>query len=144
VTTDRRRQAVVDEAITWLKTPFHHAARLKGIGVDCGQFLLAVYENAGVLPHVEPPAYGPAYAVHQKDEWYAELCAALGRKVATPEPGDCALFRLRGQRVLGHGAIVVEWPLLIHAFADAGNVCRGDAATMAELAGRPVRFFSPF
>src|SRR5437879_1968913 len=30
-----QRQAVVDEAMTWLKTPFHHRAAVKKAGVDC-------------------------------------------------------------------------------------------------------------
>lgn len=141
---DPRRAAVIAETESWLGTPFHHAARVKGAGVDCGQLPLAVYEAVGLFPHVDTEHYSPDYAVHQGREWYAELCAALGREITgPPEPGDFALFRLYGQRVFGHGVIVTAWPLVIHAYFSAGVVCRGDA-TLNPLAGRPVRFFSPF
>lgn len=29
------RQAIVDEALTWEKTPYRHQGRAKGVGVDC-------------------------------------------------------------------------------------------------------------
>ena len=36
------RAAVVAEAIAWLGTPYHHRARIKGVGVDCAQLALGV------------------------------------------------------------------------------------------------------
>jgi len=44
------RQLVIKEALTWLSTPFHHEAMIKGAGVDCGMFLAAVYRVAGLIP----------------------------------------------------------------------------------------------
>ena len=31
------RQAIIDETVTWLRTPYHHMAAIKGAGVDCAQ-----------------------------------------------------------------------------------------------------------
>jgi hypothetical protein len=62
------------------------------------------------------------------------------REVAAPEPGDAALFKFG--RCFAHGAVIVEWPWLIHAWNSLG-VVRADASKPA-LVGRPVRFFSPF
>jgi cell wall-associated NlpC family hydrolase len=62
------------------------------------------------------------------------------RPVAAPEPGDIALFRFG--RTYSHGAIVTEWPRLIHAYWSIGVVW-GDS-TLFPLAGRAVRFFTPF
>jgi hypothetical protein len=56
--TNLRRLAVVAETDGWIGTPFHHAARLKGIGVDWLMLLAEVYECAGVAAHVEPPLPG--------------------------------------------------------------------------------------
>src|SRR5262249_43477037 len=50
---DPRRAAVVAEAESWIGTPFHHAARVKGAGVDCLMLLAEVYERAGIVPHLE-------------------------------------------------------------------------------------------
>lgn len=32
-----QRAAVAQEALAWLGTPYHHHARIKGVGVDCAQ-----------------------------------------------------------------------------------------------------------
>ena len=44
------QERVRSEALTWLGTPYHHQGRVKGVGVDCGQILIAIYEKAGILP----------------------------------------------------------------------------------------------
>ena len=56
-----QRDAVLAEAATWIGTKHHNGARLKGVGVDCGQFPLAVYEAAGLLPHIVPDRYPPDF-----------------------------------------------------------------------------------
>lgn len=134
------RSQVVREAESWIGTPFHHAARVKGGGVDCLMLLAEVYERAGVAAHIEPPFYVPDWHLHRDAERYMEGLLGYARPVAAPEPGDVALFRFG--RTFSHGAIVVAWPRLIHAYWAIGVVW-GDA-TLYPLAGRPVRFFTPF
>jgi cell wall-associated NlpC family hydrolase len=70
-------------------------------------------------------------------------CAARGRLKAVPEPGDVALFKFG--RCYAHGAIITEWPRLIHAWVGVG-VLEDNAETRPELAKqrRQVRFFDPF
>jgi hypothetical protein len=48
------RQAVIAEARSWIGTPFHDRARVKGAGVDCLQLLIASYHAAGLLPDLRP------------------------------------------------------------------------------------------
>jgi NlpC/P60 family putative phage cell wall peptidase len=135
------RPAVVSEAESWIGTPFHHAARVKGAGVDCLMLLAEVYEQAGVIGHVEPPFYVPDWHLHRDAERYLEGLLPYAREVAGPPlPGDIALFRFG--RTFSHGAIVTRWPRLIHAYWNLG-VVRGDA-TLHPLRDRPVKFFTPF
>jgi len=135
------RQAVVAEALTWIGTPFHHAARVKGAGVDCLMLLAEVYERAGVAPHVEPPFYVPGWHMHRDAERYMEGLLGYTREIeGPPQPGDIALFKFG--RVFSHGAVVVAWPRLIHAYWAIGVVW-GDAA-LHPLKRREVRFFTPF
>jgi NlpC/P60 family putative phage cell wall peptidase len=134
------RQAVVSEAESWIGTPFHHAARVKGAGIDCLMLLAEVYERAGVSGHIEPPFYVPDWHLHQGAERYMQGLLVYARPVAAPEPGDIALFRFG--RTFSHGAIVTSWPQLIHAYWSIGVVW-GDA-TLHPLKDRPVRFFTPF
>jgi NlpC/P60 family putative phage cell wall peptidase len=134
------RAAVVTEAESWIGTPFHHAARVKGAGVDCLMLLAEVYERAGVSRHVEPPFYVPDWHLHRDAERYMEGLLHYARTVEMPGPGDIALFRFG--RTFSHGAIVTAWPRLIHAYWSIGVVW-GDA-TLHPLKERPVRFFTPF
>jgi NlpC/P60 family putative phage cell wall peptidase len=140
------REAVVGEAKSWIGTPFHHAARIKGIGVDCLMLLAEVYEHAGIIGHIDPPFYVPDWHLHRDAERYLEGLVRYAHEIAGPpqgsgpQPGDIALFRFG--RTFSHGAIVTLWPRLIHAYWNIG-VVQGDA-TLHPLAHRPVRFFSPF
>jgi len=49
------RPSVVIEARSWLGTPFHHQARVKGVGVDCVGLVLGVGKALG--------AFDPAFDV---------------------------------------------------------------------------------
>lgn len=135
------RQRVVDEVVTWLGTPFHHEARVKGAGVDCLMLLAEVYERAGVVGHVDPPHYPPDWNFHHDVERYLEgLLRYVCEIEGPPLPGDVALFKVA--RTFSHGAIVIDWPRVVHAHW-ANGVVWGDA-TLNPLAGRAVRFFTPF
>lgn len=137
----RLRAAVVAEVETWIGTPFHHAARVKGAGVDCLMLLAEVYELAGVAPHIEPPFYVPDWHLHRGAERYMEGLLRHARPVdGPPLPGDIALFRFG--RTYSHGAIVAHWPRLIHAYWSIGVVWGN--ASLYPLKDRSVRFFSPF
>ena len=133
------RAAVVKEAESWIGTPFHHAARIKGAGVDCLMLLAEVYERAGIVAHIEPPFYVPDWHLHRDAERYLDGLVQYARPLAGPPlPGDIALFKFG--RTYSHGAIVTEWPRLIHAYWNSGVVW-GDAR-LYPLAGRPARFFT--
>ncbi len=140
MTDDPRRKAVIAEAETWLGTPYHHMARVKGVGCDCLTLLAAVYYSAGVIPAIGIPYYSPDWHLHRAAERYLDGLLCYAHEVEVPEPGDVALFKFG--RCFSHSAIVTDWPLMIHAW-NAGGVLRGDAS-QPMLAGRPVRFFSPF
>lgn len=52
------RTDVVQEARAWLGTPFHHQARLKGVGVDCVGLVIGVARALGlVAPEFDVEAY---------------------------------------------------------------------------------------
>jgi cell wall-associated NlpC family hydrolase len=44
------RAQVVDEARTWLGTPWQHQQRLKGVAVDCAGLVVGVGRACGLLP----------------------------------------------------------------------------------------------
>lgn len=136
-----RREQVVAEAETWLRTPYHHMGRVKAGGTDCLMLLAEVYHAMGVIPPVDVPFYPPDWNLHRNAERYLQGVMRYAREIeGPPQRGDVAVFKFG--RCFAHGAIVVSWPRLIHAWCDAGVVF-GDA-TQPPLFGRAVRFFDPY
>ena len=141
--TSEARRAVIAEAETWLTTPFHHEARVRGVGVDCGQLLIAVYGALGYMPADYKLAHYPAdFAQHRGEEWYLGIVESFARRVEAPLPGDVVLFKWG--RSFSHGGIVVAWPEIIHAWIFTRNVMRIDTERTAKLSGKERRFYSPF
>jgi len=141
------RGRVLAEAATWLKTPFHFGARVKGVGVDCAQFIAAVFGACEIFQAEEYGYFGADWHQHATEEHYRYRL--VRHAVALPvggigRPGDIALVKSgEGVKVFSAGGIVVAWPKLIHACP-----VRGVAYTSAELdpllVGWETRFFDPF
>ncbi|HWE72507.1 MAG TPA: hydrolase [Stellaceae bacterium] len=145
---DAERQAVVAEARQWLRTPYHHMGRVKGAGVDCATLLAEVYARAGVVPSVAIPFYPPDWHLHRDAERYLGFVVAHAGEIAgDPLPADIALWRFG--RCFSHGAIVIDWPVVIHAYAGRGCVLEDTSharwlSQIGERGGsqkRPVKFF---
>lgn len=138
---------MIAEAQSWIRTPFHHNASVKGAGVACGPFLVAAYaplalDTGWAFPVLEP--FPRDWHFHTSAERFLAVVESFCRQVETPQPGDTAMFRLGGtSRPYSHGAIVIEWPgRLIHAMWRAG-VEYADVA-QPPLRGAAVRFYSPW
>lgn len=132
------REQIVAEARGWLRTPYRHMGRVKGAGVDCAMLLLEVYQAVGLVPAIDIEHYPPDWHFHRGEERYLTHVTEHARRVETPKPGDVALFRFA--RCVSHGAIVIEWPVVIHAYFRQGCVIAD--ATGAELGGRLDSFWS--
>jgi|ERR1044071_4170891 cell wall-associated NlpC family hydrolase len=48
-----RAQDIVEEALSWVGTPFAHQQRIKGAGVDCVNFVAEVARATGATPDVD-------------------------------------------------------------------------------------------
>lgn len=134
-----RRAAVVAEAKSWLGTPYHPMGRIKGVGVDCAMLPAEVYAACGVIPPQDIAFYPMDWHLHRSGERYLAHVLRLGHEVAAPRPGDLALFRFG--RAFSHGAIVIDWPQVVHAVIHS-PVTLADVLADADLAARERRFFS--
>ncbi|MHB8071562.1 MAG: NlpC/P60 family protein [Candidatus Cryosericum sp.] len=156
-----QRQAVVQEAPSWLGTPFHHQGRVKGAGVDCAMLMAEVFEHSGLIPHleiVENPdnltqaqnasghifikSYPAQWHLNQREEVLLSIVSQLGHEIPGPPlPGDVVLYQYG--HCLSHAAIVIDWPRIIHAVAGVG-VSRGNGEKVIIRGHRPKRhvFFS--
>jgi cell wall-associated NlpC family hydrolase len=142
MTEGEQRAAVVVAARAWLGTEYHHAARVKGAGVDCAQILAVSFSEAGVIADFFIPPYPPDWHMHRSEERYVQTIERFATeydpKVFEPLPGDVVAWRYG--RTFSHGAIVSQWPKVIHAFAAYGSVVE---TPVADFAGeREMRAFS--
>jgi cell wall-associated NlpC family hydrolase len=142
----KERLAVVAQAHKWLGTPYHHAAAVMGVGVDCAQIMCQVYPAA--LPWmtgktIETPYYPQDWHLHRGDEVYLRMIEQYAEPVETPAMGDIAVFHFG--RTYSHGAIVIEWPnRIIHALMQSRCVTLDNPVTNMELSPRKRLFYSPW
>lgn len=112
------RRRVVEEAKTWIGTPFRDQADTKGPGggVDCAMLLVRVHVDTKVLPPFDPRPYYSRFFLHKDDESYLDWVIQYGREIpeAEAKPGDIVVFFLG--RAHAHGAIIVSDQLLVHAW----------------------------
>jgi hypothetical protein len=71
-------EAIVTEARAWMGTPYHHHARIKGVGVDCAQLLCEVYEAVGLVPHIDTGHYPHDWHLHRGEELFMEWLDRVG------------------------------------------------------------------
>ena len=148
-----QRQSVCKEAYEWVGTPFHHAACVKGAGVDCGHVTIT-YEKALGIKIPYPKYYSPQWHLHELDtdtgkrfvEIYIEGAIAAGFFEITKEealPGDYVLSKIG--RTFCHGGVIVGWPYVIQAESSplgAGKVVKANANANWFLSRRALKFFS--
>lgn len=137
------REEVVREALTWEGTPYHHHARIKGVGVDCAQLPAAVYEAVGLIPHLNPE-YSEQWMMSRDEELYLSYVFPHAVEIERSQvgPGDFAIWKYG--RTYSHGAIVIDGPWVIHAVVRARAVVRANMDEEEELKRRPARFFTVF
>lgn len=139
MTEDEERAAVVREAETWLGTPYHGNADVKGAGVDCAMLPLRVYSNVGLVPFIDPRPYPMQWSLHQRQERYLMKVLEYFREIEVPAQGDFVMFKFG--KCWAHGGIVVDWPDLIHA--NPPGECRFDNVERNyQLKKLVPRFFS--
>jgi cell wall-associated NlpC family hydrolase len=132
------QQAIVNEALSWLRTPWQHAEAVKGAGVDCGRLLIEVYAHCGLIQRFVPAYYPQDFALHSNDERFLRTIEQYALQVDSPQIGDIAVWKFG--RCFSHAAIILSWPQIIHAKIHEGVIL--DLGDQGDLAWRDVRFYS--
>ncbi len=144
-----QRARVVAEARAWRGAAYHHMARVRPNSAagergatDCAQLLACVYDAAGLIPEVPLEYYPPDWHLHRGLERYLNKVAEHARELpAESYPGAGDLVLWRWGRCFAHGAIVTQWPRVVHAVAGIG-VLEEDIERNGSFRGRPRRFFT--
>lgn len=125
-----QREAVVVAARSWLGTPYHHHARVKGKGVDCGMLIIAAFYEAGLIADIDPGFYTHDWHMHRSEEKYLRTVeerlerwddreqTLRARMASEPhwQPPIASVLVWRVGRTFSHGAIVTTWPNIVHSY----------------------------
>lgn len=120
------RSTLLAEARSWLGTPWHHQAAVKGAGCDCIGFVRGAAEPfIGKVEHrMDYAATWPLYRAESL--LYAEFKPrAKEIKPEKAKPGDVLLFGV-GKGPAHHCGYVAEGDRLLHCYREAGKVVEQD------------------
>jgi NlpC/P60 family putative phage cell wall peptidase len=115
------RTKVLSLARTWIGTPYHHQASVRGIGTDCLGLIRGLYRDL----YGEEPAAVPGYA----RDWAEANCdeplltAARAHLIEVPidaaQPADILIFRWRDGLAAKHAGLLCVPGRMIHAVEGA-------------------------
>jgi NlpC/P60 family putative phage cell wall peptidase len=116
------RTDIVALARTWLGTPYHHQASVKGVGTDCIGLVRGVWRELYGCEPQPLPAYTRDWAEAHGRETLLEAARRHMAEIAPAEarPGDLLIFRWRRTAPAKHCAILSTPATMIHALEGAG------------------------
>lgn len=98
--------AIINEAKTWLQTPYSHQMSLKGVGCDCIGLVRGLWRALyGDEPWVVPP-YSPDWAEVGAEPLLLEALGAHLTRVNAAQAGDVIAFQMRASVPAKHVAIL--------------------------------------
>ena len=142
------RARVVACARAWIGTPYHMNARIRGVGVDCGQLIIGVFADAGLVEAFDTGHSPIDFHLNRREERYVAFVAQRLTEFPGPgKPGDVVMFHFGHS--YSHGAVIVaSEPLtVVHALIRVGEVIEEVLTRHSEVLaqstpGKPPRFFT--
>lgn len=118
------RSELVRVARTWLGTPYHHQASVRGVGADCLGLLRGVWRDVYGAEAEQPPPYTRDWAEAKRREDLIEGASRHLQPVAIEQvaPGDVLLFRMRTEAPAKHVGLLASETTFIHA-AEGAPAC---------------------
>ena len=110
------RRRFVEEARSWINTPFHHAGRCRA-GVDCAGILVVTCAGLG-LPHADRTGYSRYSAGTAMPDGLAEFCDRISLEEA--RLGDVLTFYRSKKGREEHLAIFVPPGSIVQAWTKGG------------------------
>lgn len=113
----RQRDEIVRLVRTWLGTPYHHQASLKGVGCDCLGLVRGVWRELYGTEAELPPGYSRDWAEASGAEPLLDAASRHLLSVAADRAtaGNVVVFRLRPGLVAKHTAILTSPSTFVHA-----------------------------
>lgn len=106
---DHKRRALLEEAVTWLGTPYKYAGQEKGVCTDCSGFVMQVYLQALQVK------------IPRNSGMQAEFCRELRQKDV--KEGDLVFFATGSDpQKVTHVGLMIDDIQFIHASSSKGVV----------------------
>lgn len=110
-------ERIVEAARTWMGTPYHHQASLKGVGCDCIGLVRGVWREVTGQEHEPIPPYSPDWGeVGDREILYEAASRYLdeinishpikAERVTKTQAGDVVIFRMKEKGIAKHCGIV--------------------------------------
>lgn len=117
---------------SWIGTPYRHMAKVKNRGCDCGTFILACLEEAGIVDGYKYSYYSRDWHMHGSINILERSINEIAKKVNSPysleiyhekemKRGDWLLFRM-SPKFANHGGIYIGNNKIVHSINDIGVV----------------------
>lgn len=117
ILTPELRDNIIKEAMTWIGTPFHHRAHMKGVGTDCGGFVYEVYRPYFGLPAF-PTRYAEDWALHAEDEKFLNFMKPYIVRVKVPDRAEMVVWKYG--KNYSHASIYIGNKKYIHSWGRNG------------------------
>lgn len=120
------RDTIIEKAKEWVDTPYHHHAKIKGVGVDCAMLVLAIAYESGLVSKEQydnPPKYSSQWHIHNDEELLMSILAGFNCEeipVDSIQPGDIVAFQYG--RTTSHLGIMISKTQFVHARMDFKKV----------------------
>jgi NlpC/P60 family putative phage cell wall peptidase len=117
-------ERVIATARSWLGTPYHDQASLKGVGCDCLGLARGVWrEVVGLEPFPIPP-YSRDWGETGPHEVLAEGARRMMPEIALSDigPGALLLFRMKPRAIAKHVGILTSPGTFLHAYERLGAI----------------------
>lgn len=146
---DSQRTCLVEEARSWIGTPYRLRARVKGAGCDCATFLAEVLIACGFADREELGVYAHDWFHHTSEERYLlqlvrhapHTLDTVAYQTSDIQPGSIVLTHAARSKIYNHGGVVIAWPKIVHAIAPA--VEEADAGRHPLWAYHAIAVFDP-
>lgn len=100
---------LIDEAMSWIGTPYKYAGSEKGKGTDCSGMILKIFEDVAETK------------IPRNSGKQAEFCVKLKKKEV--RPGDLVFFATgRDPSVISHVGIMIDDISFVHASTKKGVI----------------------
>lgn len=107
---------IIEAALSWVGTPYHHQQRCKGVGVDCAHLVAGIAIDAGLMAADTnlPMDYSPEWNLHNKEEMLISYLLQFGcQSKDSAEAGDIIGFTIG--HCVGHIGVMVSDTQYVHA-----------------------------